>query len=648
MTTEDVKSLEGLENNTGPFAHPVIPDMTKTGETGPRDEGEVARSLGGFALTAAGMRSGAYDQSPHYEGYYAHYSDIFENATPIGQMPRPFNEEGRIQPPEAPPEETFSFLDCPDLTAVVMQQILSDQGIEPDTEAYQSAERKLQQNTRQEVLATRVMGGSPETQAARENRRPEMEYVVSFLQEATNKVELFALTQTGANLAKDPFVSPTKSDPENETDGEKGYFSIEQYRWDDALIIKMLLAAGGFDLAKGGFENHTNVRARFHRGPNALTSGFLSHAQPPLEALTARDIFDQWPREEDESHPAEALQWYGVAMRSIEQDLWTEWLDAGTGRKGERQKSLPDFASDGMPNLLTRHNNIHDENANTLPGSEDGMDHYEIPRMFGAKHMPPQQNAILHGHLKDISGFYRDYESYHPDANASELEWANTKADQYEQLTAEHKKQFDDAFWVSYGEWKGYRNRALEGNKQGIDEGPIKFDDLSAEVFPLAFGIADEDQARVIKDNILDHYLGDQGLASTNPNHDDRPDDRLDISKYEEEFDDDQWRKQNCWPPLVYMAITGLEKYGYTEEANQILDTWMATQEQLFKDSGFFHEKSSYDSSYTTVKNGVYPPIEDGFAWTIGLYLWGLEKQTREGRLSDAPGTTKIDYGLAA
>ncbi len=95
-----------------------------------------------------------------------------------------------------------------------------------------------------------------------------------------------------------------------------------------------------------------------------------------------------------------------------------------------------------------------------------------------------------------------------------------------------------------------------------------------------------------------------------------------------------QWNYPNGWPPLEWLTIVGLRKYGYIERAHTIQKKWIRLCVELFEKTGHFWEKydvvqrqpGSCDRRYETQK---------GFSWTnaILLALCGLEREPRTGLL---------------
>ncbi len=79
-----------------------------------------------------------------------------------------------------------------------------------------------------------------------------------------------------------------------------------------------------------------------------------------------------------------------------------------------------------------------------------------------------------------------------------------------------------------------------------------------------------------------------------------------------------QWAYPNVWPPLVYMTVTGLARYGYQEDAKRIAEKFIRTTDRLFEKTGQLWEKT--DAETGDVAGGEYDAAPM-MGWTAGVYL---------------------------
>jgi alpha,alpha-trehalase len=128
-----------------------------------------------------------------------------------------------------------------------------------------------------------------------------------------------------------------------------------------------------------------------------------------------------------------------------------------------------------------------------------------------------------------------------------------------------------------------------------------------AAIFPLFFKIADQQQANDIVSIIREKLLCPGGLVTTL------------------ETTGQQWDAPNGWAPLQWMAVTGMENYGYYELAKEIAQRWIRLNTDVFKRTGKLMEKYNVVDTHLEAGGGEYPG-QDGFGWTNGVLLALIKK----------------------
>ncbi len=123
-----------------------------------------------------------------------------------------------------------------------------------------------------------------------------------------------------------------------------------------------------------------------------------------------------------------------------------------------------------------------------------------------------------------------------------------------------------------------------------------------AGVYPLYFGIASNSQAARVVERLVTDFLKPGGLVCT-----------LRVTGQ-------QWDAPNGWAPLQWMAVKGLLNYGYTEEAREIMERWLALNERVYREEGKLMEKYNVVDTTLSSGGGEYP-TQDGFGWTNGVAL---------------------------
>lgn len=123
-----------------------------------------------------------------------------------------------------------------------------------------------------------------------------------------------------------------------------------------------------------------------------------------------------------------------------------------------------------------------------------------------------------------------------------------------------------------------------------------------AALTPLFAGIATNEHADKVARNLV-HLELDHGIAVT--------DDRAAGGTY-------QWGYPNVWPCQVYVAVSGLARYGHHADAERIARKFIATTDRLFAKTGMLWEKT--DAETGDIAGGEYEAVPM-LGWTAGTYV---------------------------
>ena len=126
-------------------------------------------------------------------------------------------------------------------------------------------------------------------------------------------------------------------------------------------------------------------------------------------------------------------------------------------------------------------------------------------------------------------------------------------------------------------------------------------------MFPLYFQVADRTRAEKEQKAVMRDLLKDGGFLTT------------------PEFTGQQWDAPNGWAPLQWIAILGLEKYGYYDESRQTAERWVKLNKTVFDRTGKLMEKYNVTDLKLDAGGGEYPS-QDGFGWTNGVLLALIKK----------------------
>ena len=125
-----------------------------------------------------------------------------------------------------------------------------------------------------------------------------------------------------------------------------------------------------------------------------------------------------------------------------------------------------------------------------------------------------------------------------------------------------------------------------------------------AGYFPLWAGIADERQAKLLRNHLV-RFEREGGLVTTEKSY-------LRGSRR-------QWDYPNGWANLHWIVIDGLSRYGYHEDAKRIAQKWVTTCHNVFQKTGKFWEK--YDVVTGSVAAEARYPTQSGFGWTNAIFI---------------------------
>ena len=127
-----------------------------------------------------------------------------------------------------------------------------------------------------------------------------------------------------------------------------------------------------------------------------------------------------------------------------------------------------------------------------------------------------------------------------------------------------------------------------------------------AGMFPLFFGLATEAQADAVAERLEADFLRDGGLVTS-----------LRTSGQ-------QWDAPNGWPPLQWVSIAGLRRYGHEALAREVARRWLESGRKVYRRTGKVVEKYNVVDTSLLAGGGEYPN-QDGFGWSNGVFARIIE-----------------------
>ena len=373
----------------------------------------------------------------------------------------------------------------------------------------------------------------------------------------------------------------------------------EIYYWDSYFTLEGLLVDNQDEMALSMVKNFTHLIDSLGFIPNGTRNYYLTRSQPPFYALMVNAISRKDSLRMLSFLPIlekEYSYWMGgrseLSLENpVEQHLFlindstvlNRYWDRGTSPRPEAYKEDHHLASE-----LTSEAEKQELYANLRAGAASGWD-------FSSRWYAEEENfastSTAHIAAVDLNCLL-----YYLETQISRAHRMNDNADmaeRYATMADQREERIRQFFW---DEPLGY---FVDYNF----EQTARTDELTlAGTYPLYFGIATEGQAQAVRDRLMSDFLKPGGLLTTLKNS------------------GQQWDAPNGWAPLQWMAVKGLLRYGFKEEAREIMTRWLAVNERVYKNTGKMMEKYNVEDVSLISGGGEYKN-QDGFGWTNGVAL---------------------------
>jgi alpha,alpha-trehalase len=437
-----------------------------------------------------------------------------------------------------------------------------------------------------------------------------------------------------------------------------GGFFNEMYGWDSYFIVLGLLADRHPGLARDMVENALFEVEHYGGVLNANRTYYLSRSQPPLLSAMMAALL----HEGGFASPAEELAWlaraYPLAVRNHE--IWmreehqagatglARYRDLGSGPVLEARDSryyrgviawLERHADEDPGYLIKAPQHPDDAEAGRLSAAScdvhasrvcagawlDGYrltaDYYQGDRAMRESgfdinfHFGPfggsthhyaavGLNALLYRYELDLADFARRL-------------GRGADAERWAQMAAARRAAIDQYLWRP--EMRRYADYDFAAAKPAASVYLTMF-------YPLWAGAASASQAAAVREQ-LPLFEGAGGLAM-----DDRPSGA-------------QWDAPFGWAPTNWLAVCGLEAYGFEADARRLAEKFTATIDRSLAADGTIREKYNMVLGNADVHvTAGYTQNVVGFGWTNGVYLKMrqlLASESHSGPCRDTAGGAK-------
>jgi len=376
----------------------------------------------------------------------------------------------------------------------------------------------------------------------------------------------------------------------------------EVYYWDSYFTMLGLVESGRTDLMRSMLDNFAYLIETLGHIPNGNRTYYVSRSQPPFFAA----MVGLYARATDTTN---ALRYLDALER--EHAFWMDGAD--TLRPGHAYRRVVRLRDGAMLNRYwddrpePRPESFREDYtlAQTLPmgqraalyrniraTAESGWDFSsrwmrdpeDLRTLETTALAPVDLNSLLY-HAETLIAALRRFRGHGGDS-AVAARFAATADARRRALLA-----------VAYDSASGFFYDVRWATGERVTDRPT----LAAAV-PLYFGLATPEQGRAVAARLERDFLRPGGFVTT----------RITSGQ--------QWDAPNGWPPLEWMAIEGVRRYGRADLADTARDRWLALNRRTYRTTGRMMEKYDVVDLGRRAGGGEYP-TQDGFGWTNGVVL---------------------------
>ncbi|MFL5560620.1 MAG: alpha,alpha-trehalase TreF [Gemmatimonadaceae bacterium] len=376
----------------------------------------------------------------------------------------------------------------------------------------------------------------------------------------------------------------------------------EVYYWDSYFTMLGLVESGRTDLVHNMLDNFAHLITTVGHIPNGNRTYYLGRSQPPYFAA----MVDLYAGATDTTQVLPYL-----AALEAEHDFWMDGASrVGAGQAYRRVVRLPDGSMlnrywDDRPYPRPEAYKEDYRLAQTLPAerreamyrnfratAESGWDFSsrwmrdttDLRSLETIDLAPVDLNTLMWNLERTIAAL-RTFRHAAGDAAV---------AGRYRQMADERKRALLAA---SYDPAGGFFFDVRWKTGARVSDRPSL-----AAAEPLYFGIATPEQGRATAARLERDFLKPGGFLTTL------------IATGQ------QWDAPNGWPPLEWLTMEGVRRYGRADLADQARGRWLALNRRVYQQTGKMTEKYDVSDLQRKAGGGEYPN-QDGFGWSNGVAL---------------------------
>ena len=412
----------------------------------------------------------------------------------------------------------------------------------------------------------------------------------------------------------------------------------EMYGWDSYFIVRGLLRAGRVDLARGMVENFFFEIEHYGGVLNANRTYYLSRSQPPFLTSMILGVY-----EADKAAGKNDRAWLQRAYSNAVKDyqLWTHephlagatglarYFDFGTGPAPEELHNDP-----GYYRAVAGYYLLHPPDAagHLLMEKTTNPDAGPVfsLQICSGEQVTGQESAGC-THVRDLQltpDFYKADRSMRESGFDPSFRFGPYAGDTHhyapvclnsllyktekdlERMATLLGKPAEARQWAQRAQARRDAiNKYLWDEERGLffdynfQTGSRSTYNYITTLYPLWAGLATPEQARAVERN-LGILERPGGLAMS--------DQQTGV----------QWDAPYGWAPTQLVAIEGLRRYGFNDDANRISYKFLSMVNENFRRDGTIREKYNVVTRSSETKVAVgYQSNVIGFGWTNGAFL---------------------------
>ena len=369
------------------------------------------------------------------------------------------------------------------------------------------------------------------------------------------------------------------------------HWKNSMFYWDSFFMIRGIIDTDRDWVIPEVVDNFTYLFNQFGIMPNASIWAFLGHSQPPFFSSMIFDAYYAMQRGPAAKHGLGKSpfirHWLKNRIEIAKDEYWQVWEDAKTYTHKVESFGLSRYGDRDVGYPLTSER-------------ESGWDF--TTRFYNRcnEFLPVDLNAYLHKYEKDF-------------AKAANILEDKTEETYWEERAKKRHETMKKYMWNEKAGF--FFDYDYKNNVQS------EFYSLAGFV-PLWAKLATFEEAKRAKEK-LSLFETDYGLTITakislpEPANFDQIPKAFRVS-IQELMAPKQWDYPHIWPPLEYLTVIGLLRYGFIDDAVRIMTKSVKANYQVFQKYGALLEK--IDATTGEKPKNFWYPTQLGFGWTNAIF----------------------------